>query len=146
MLEREDRERILRILDFVCTEIEDFKSKFLTIDFATYFNDRDIRRNMERCIENIVNSSLDLAKIILIVEDLLIPDTYAKYFLSLHTAGLISEEDAFVLGETVRLRNILAHEYLDIRWGNIKRFLSEKWKYHQKLAEIVVKYLEKNEN
>lgn len=84
-----------------------------------------------------------MAKIILITEDLLIPDTYAKYFLSLYTAELINEEDAFVLGETVRLRNILAHEYLDIRWGNIKSFLSEKWKYHQKLVEIVVKYLEK---
>ncbi|MDI6751725.1 MAG: DUF86 domain-containing protein [bacterium] len=144
MLEREDRERVLRILDFISTEIEDFEAKFTKVDFAVYSKDRDCRRNLERCIENIVNSSLDLAKIILITEDLLIPDTYAKYFLSLHTAGLINEEDALSLGQTVRLRNILAHEYLDIRWSSIKGFLHEGWKIHQRLAKVAKEYLDEN--
>ncbi len=53
-----------------------------------YFKERSKRRDIERWIENIINSSIDISK-------------------------------------WVRFRNIIAHEYLDIRWNSIKKFIQE---------------------
>ncbi|GAI91747.1 unnamed protein product [marine sediment metagenome] len=71
----EDRERLIRYVDFMESELSDF-SKFLKIDWKTYNKDRDTRRNLERWIENIVNSSIDIAKVILALEDRGIPSSY----------------------------------------------------------------------
>ena len=71
----EDRERLIRYVDFMESELSDF-SKFLKIDWKTYNKDRDTRRNLERWIENIVNSSIDIAKVILALEDRGIPHQY----------------------------------------------------------------------
>lgn len=35
------------------------------------------------------------------------------------------DETATVLADFTRLRNVLAHQYLDIRWSVLKSFLSE---------------------
>jgi hypothetical protein len=71
----EDRERLIRYVDFMESELSDF-SKFLKIDWKTFSKDRDTRRNLERWIENIVNSSMDIAKVILALEDRGIPPQY----------------------------------------------------------------------
>ncbi len=60
----EDRARLIRYVDFIESELSDF-SKFSKIDWKTYNEDRDIRRNLERWIENIVNCSIDIAKVII---------------------------------------------------------------------------------
>jgi uncharacterized protein YutE (UPF0331/DUF86 family) len=143
-LEKFDRERLLRILEFLFTEIDDLQKKFIKLDFQTYSSDNDVRRNLERCIENIVNSGLDMAKIILINKGTQIPNTYKEYFLSLYTIGLIKKNLAFGLADGVRLRNILAHQYLDIKWRNIKEFLNRGWKDYKKLSEFFRKFLQKN--
>lgn len=46
----EDRERILRYIDFLVSELSDFK-KFAGVDWKTYLEDRDLRRNLERWID-----------------------------------------------------------------------------------------------
>lgn len=140
-LEKADKERLAEIADFLETELKDIKSKFQNIDFKSYASDRGLARNIERCIENIVNSSLDAVKIILVAEKLPIPDTYREYFLSLYTAGLVDEETANTLADGVKLRNILAHHYLDIRWDRIKRFLSIDWERYEKFVYIIKKYI-----
>lgn len=136
-MEKEDKERLIRILDFLDAELKDLKAKFLALDYQTYQRDRDKRRNMERCLENIVNSSLDLAKIILINENLPIPATYREYFLELVSTNLIAEENAERLASGVKLRNVLAHQYLDIKWDSIKRFLQEDWKSYPLFVQVI---------
>ena len=71
----EDRDRLIRYVDFMESELADF-SRFSKIDWKTYNMDRDIRRNLERWIENIVNCSIDIAKVILALEDRRIPTSY----------------------------------------------------------------------
>ena len=90
-LERAGKERLARILDFLNDELEDFKAKFLKINPRDYMSNNDIRRNMERCMENIVNASLDAGKIILVSEEIAIPETYREYFLSLVSKNIIDE-------------------------------------------------------
>ncbi|MEW6619476.1 MAG: DUF86 domain-containing protein [bacterium] len=111
-------------------------SNFFDLDYKTYQEDRNKRRSLERCIENIVNASLDIAKIILVSENKEIPDTYKEYFLNLSTMGLISNNLSQNLAEGTKLRYILAHQYLDIRWDSIKKFLSNKGKEYQEWLKI----------
>lgn len=80
---------------------------------------------MERWIENIVNSSIDISKIILVSEKVSLADTYRELVASLSLIPGFSKEDMETLAEWVRFRNIIAHEYLDIRWGSIKKFIQE---------------------
>ena len=45
------------------------------------------------------------------------------------------------LSEWVRLRNIIAHEYLDIRWGSTRRFVQETEVLYKNFLEGVKDYL-----
>lgn len=141
VLEQADKERLARISDFLESELKDVENKFRTIDFKSYSSDRGLARNVERCLENIVNSSLDAAKIILIDEKLAIPDTYREYFISLFTTGLIDEDSANKLSDGVKLRNVLAHQYLDIRWNRIKIILDQDWVVYAKFLDFIKKYM-----
>lgn len=141
-LHQADKERLGRIADFLHTELEDIKKKFVTkVDYKSYLRNRDLARNIERSVENVVNASLDAAKIILVATELPIPETYREYFLSLHTADLIDKNTGNKLAEGVRLRNVLAHQYLDLKWDRIKRFLNQDIASYEKLLAFINKYI-----
>jgi len=136
-VQQDDRERLAKIADFVAGEIGDLKAKFLHVDRQTYETNRDTRRNLERCVENIVNASLDMAKILLVADNLPIPDTYRQYFEALCTAAVIRQDASQAMGHGVTIRNVLAHHYLDIRWRSLGRFLSSDWPHYEAFLEIV---------
>lgn len=71
-LSEADSERLMRIIDFLETELADF-SHFENITKKRYLQDNDFRRNVERFIENMVNASIDIAKILLASEKKRIP-------------------------------------------------------------------------
>ncbi|MGQ9826015.1 MAG: type VII toxin-antitoxin system HepT family RNase toxin, partial [Desulfotomaculales bacterium] len=94
------------------------------MDQHQYQVDRKSRRDLERIIENLINAALDIAKILSAGEDLEVPETYRQAFIQLSEAGIIEKELALALAEKARTRNILAHQYLDIKWVPIKDFLA----------------------
>ncbi|WP_406677689.1 type VII toxin-antitoxin system HepT family RNase toxin [Moorella sp. ACPs] len=114
---------IIRRLRFLATELEDLKA-YEEMDYFQYQSDRKSRRDVERIIENLVNAALDIAKILIAGEDLEVPETYRQAFIQLGEAGIIDQELALALAEKARTRNILAHQYLDIKWERIKDFLA----------------------
>ncbi len=128
-LRKVDIERIIKIIDFLETEISDIE-KYKGLTLLVYEKDREKRRSVERWIENIVNASLDIAKIILVAKDKKIPDTYKEYFIEICGTGLIDGEIAEKLAEGVKIRNILAHEYLDIKWKSIEGFIFDGYKVY----------------
>lgn len=58
-------------------EISDYEI-FTNLTWKEYDQDRNKRRNVERWVENIVNSSIDIARIILASEEKTLPDTYKE--------------------------------------------------------------------
>ncbi|MEW6686358.1 MAG: DUF86 domain-containing protein [Candidatus Edwardsbacteria bacterium] len=136
-----ERERLLKILNFLEEELLDLET-FFNIDYPIFERDKQKRKSLERTVENIVNAGLDIAKIILIMKNIGIPDTYREYFLKLLAADFLNHKLSSDLAKWVKLRNILAHEYLDIRWQNMRNFLSEGWKSFKKLAEQTRKFLQ----
>lgn len=120
----EHLESLIRRLDFLRLETQDLP-KFQAMTQQEYMNNRDRRRNLERLIENVVNASTDIAKIILAARDLPVPDSYRQALLQLGTAGIVEPDLAEKIAEMTRLRNVLAHQYLDIRWQSVRNFIRE---------------------
>lgn len=122
-LSPEQVESIVRRLDFMRTELQDVP-KFSGMTQEDYLTDRDRRRSLERLAENVLNASIDIAKILLAAGDYPIPDTYRDALLQLGATGVLSRDLAEQVAELARLRNILAHQYLDIRWNSLKDFIN----------------------
>lgn len=139
-MRKEDRERLIRLLDYLKSEVEDYPS-FYNLDWETYQKDREKRRNVERWVENIVMSSIDITKILLASENRPIPDSYREILCDVGLLGDFDEEFGKKLSRWAFLRNIVVHEYLDIRWRNIKEFIAESEPIYRKLLEGVKKII-----
>ena len=123
-MREENKVRLVKHITFLEREIQDWES-FKSLSWEEYNKERSKRRNVERWIENIVNSSVDIAKIILASENIPLPETYKEIVASLPLIPGFDKETAGHLSEWVKLRNIISHEYLDARWNSIKRFIEE---------------------
>lgn len=131
----EQAESVLRRLDFLCVEVGDIPS-FAGLTQSEYMRDRDRRRSLERLAENVVNAMIDISKIMLSATRLPIPDTYREVVLNL-AAGILDASLSERLAELVRLRNILAHQYLDNRWTALRGFINEAPAILQQFVTVV---------
>jgi len=121
MLTPADREDLTKRLDFLLDEVADFHL-YQSVTWEDY-KDRRKRREVERWIENIINASIDIAKVLLSVKGLEIPQTYREILRNISLTNLFREELGLKISEWVSIRNKLAHEYIDIRWDAIKKFV-----------------------
>lgn len=127
-LSPEDRTTLIEHLIFLENEFHDVEN-FQKLTWKKYQEDRDQRRSVERWIENLVMTSLDIAKIILASEKKDVPQTYKE---TLGTFGglYFDKEFAERFSQFAEFRNIIAHEYLDIRWDRIRNFILEAQKLY----------------
>ncbi len=121
MLVERDRERLIKHLEFMVGELADFQ-KFAEYSWNDYQFDRDKRRNIERWIENIANSVIDIAKILIAAENYPIPQSYREILFAFG-AKYFNEEFGKKIERWATLRNVVTHEYLDIKWNTVKAFL-----------------------
>ncbi len=135
-----DKERIIRILDFLKSELRD-APQFVSITYEEYTIQPSLRRNLERWVENLVNASLDIAKILLASEKQPLPQTYRETLKRLQTLPGFQGEWAEKLADNTRLRNILAHEYLDIRFRYLVEFASSAEMVYSKLMEAAHQFV-----
>lgn len=113
---------IAKRIDFIELELKDLE-EYEGLDFDTYSRNRKTRRDVERISENIANATLDIGKVILAGEEIELPETYRDIFKKLVQIQIVSDELSESLSDLVRLRNILAHQYLDIKWEMINDFI-----------------------
>jgi uncharacterized protein YutE (UPF0331/DUF86 family)/predicted nucleotidyltransferase len=123
-LSETDRDRLRRIADFLETELDDLP-QFRTLDYKEYQINSGTRRNVERWVENCVNAAIDAAKIIVASQKQHIPQTYRETLQRLKAMEGFTPEVIDPLSSYTHLRNILAHEYLDLRFNHIRRFIQE---------------------
>jgi len=120
----EEDKSILRVhTRFLENEYVDLQ-KFENLTKQEYIQDNDKRRNVERWAENLVMSAIDISKIILASEKKEIPQTYRET-LFCFAVRFLDEDSAQRFSRFVELRNILAHEYLDIKWEKIVKFIKD---------------------
>ena len=135
-------QRLLKHVRFLETEIGDYHS-FADLTQGEYLSDRNKRRNVERWAENIINSSIDIAQIVIVLESLTVPDSYRETVRLLGSVEMLELRDPSQLTEWVRFRNILAHEYIDIRWKSLNRFIGQTQPVYQELVDKVKDYLKR---
>ncbi|MCK4515493.1 MAG: DUF86 domain-containing protein, partial [Spirochaetaceae bacterium] len=119
-----DRTRLLRSLDFLDEELADI-GEFQDTSKEAYVRDRSFRRNVERWVENLVNATIDIAKTILASKRGRMPRTYRETVEALGTVDAFDPKVCDELAEFTRLRNMLAHEYLDLRFSRISAFIEQ---------------------
>ncbi len=139
-LSEADNDRLMRIIDFLETELADIPH-FENITKKRYLSDNDFRRNVERFVENIANASIDIAKILLASEKKRIPQTYRESLGNLTSLEGFPAHSAEKLSQNALLRNILAHEYLDLRFEKIKTFISTAKPLYSQLAEYSKQFI-----
>ncbi|MEW6609270.1 MAG: HepT-like ribonuclease domain-containing protein [bacterium] len=124
----------LKFLENEFSEIDQIKK----ITWVEYAQDSFKRKIIERWIENLVMVVLDIAKIVLASEKKNIPQSYRetlKIFTTLYVDSRIAEK----FSHFAELRNIIVHEYLDIRWKRIENFIKEGSKLYPLFIEKVKK-------
>ena len=141
-MERESKLRLIKYITFIESELQDFPS-FRSLSWEEYNKERSKRRDVERWIENIINSSIDISKIILVAENIPLPDTYRDLIAAVSLVPGFDKERIKSISDWVRFRNIIAHEYLDIRWASIRKFIQESEPLYRDFLKDVKKYLEK---
>jgi len=136
------KERLIKHIRFLEEELRDY-DVFKNLSWEQYNSDRNIRRNVERWIENIVNSSIDISKLILTLEGKRLGETYREMVSLLSLVEGFDKAYIEKLAGWVALRNIIAHEYLDLRWNSIKRFIDESEPIYRRFLEQAKEYLKK---
>ena len=136
-----DRDRLARIVDFIRSELDDSES-FVAIDRTRYASEPSFRRDVERWIENLVNASIDVAKILVASNRQPIPQTYRETLLRLSTLSEFMSGDPEELAAFSKLRNLLAHEYLDLRYPAIEDFVLRGPPFFRRLADTASRIAE----
>ncbi len=138
----EQKVRLLERLQFLENELKEIE-EFRQLTFKQYQDDKTKRRNIERWAENIINASIDTAKIILASEKKTMPKSYEEALCNFGIFAGLTEKNSKKLSKSANLRNILAHEYLDILYEKIQDFIREFPPLHKKIAAFLERYLSK---
>lgn len=139
-LSKLDRSRLIRIADFLEAELADI-NLFRELNMEIYLANASIRRNVERWTENIVNASIDIAKIILASQKLPVPQTYRETVENLSAVKGFSKINMSEMSSFTGLRNILARDYLDIRFSRIRSFVDRVEDLYGRLLSSVKVWL-----
>lgn len=132
--------RLLERVQFLKSELSELPL-YQSISFETYMNDKIQRRNIERLVENVINATIDIAQIILASEKKEMPKSYKEVMLHFGYFFGLNEEDAKKFSGFAILRNILAHEYLDILYERIKEFSKNSPPIYERLMSLLESYL-----
>ena len=143
-LSARDRSEFEKIIQFLDAELSRY-DHFSKMTGGEYENDVVKRNDVERWIEKIITATIDIAKITLSSQKKPIPDTYRENLIRASLFFNLSEEFTRKFESWVKLRNVLAHEYLDIKWKKISNFIETSEPYFRSFLDSAKKFLE-NEN
>lgn len=135
----EDKTRLIERIQFLESEFQEIDS-FKDLTLGEYQKDKVKRRNIERWTENIINATIDIAKIILASEKKEILKTYEESLLKFGLFAGLEDEEAEKISTFTRLRDILAHEYLDILYKRIKNFITDSQPIYDKIFNFLSRY------
>ena len=142
-MQEELKGRMIRHFRFLENELEDYDG-FRALTWAAYNTDRKARRDVERWVENILNSTIDIARLVIRAEEKAVPGTCREMVSLLGLVPGFKQEQLTELSQWVSLRNVLSHEYLDVKWNSIKRFIAEAEPLYRDFLQQVRDYIARN--
>lgn len=141
-LSETDEEFLRRRIMFLESELKDIE-KFRRLTQREYQNkeDKSHKRDVERWLETLIMSAIDISKAVLASKKEPAPGSYREIMQTACFVLDFTEKEAHQFGEWTKLRNFTAHEYLDLRWKEIKAFIDEAPPHLEKFLTAVKKYL-----
>jgi len=137
----QDRERLERLIDFL-EEQAALYPVYRGFSQDEYEADPRKRNEIERWLENIVNAVIDAGKVLLGSQKRPIPPTYREIVRRAVRMGGASDDFGEKFDEWVRLRNVLAHEYLDVKWKRLADFAAKSEPYIRQFTDAVKRFLD----
>ncbi len=135
-----DRSRLQRILEFIREELED-QPQFEQVSLQQYQTNRAMRRNLDRWVEMLINAAIDAAKIVLATERRTVPQTYGQILELIDTVPGLTHIGGR-LKPLAALRNVLAHEYLDLRFVKVRNSAQHDAQAVRDLVEAVDRWVQ----
>lgn len=142
-LNPEDRSKFIPHVEYLEKELSFFEGYKREIDWKVYQSQRSKRLEVERWIECLINATLDMSKILLTTREEEIPETSREILFQIGSRIYKKEEEAETFSELAKIRNTLAHRYLDIKWRDIKRFFQIVPEIYPAFLDYIKKELER---
>lgn len=118
-----DKSKLIPYVDYIEKEFQFLSGYEREVDWKVYESQRSKRLEVERWVESLINATLDISKILLSAMEKEIPETSREVLFRIGSHIYDQEEETETFSELAKIRNTLAHRYLDLKWGDIKRFL-----------------------
>ena len=127
-----DETLILRKMAELDEYIEQIKT-YMNISVIEYSNDWRIQRIIERTLQMMIETCVDVAGHIISDRGYRIPNSYSDTFKVLHENEILNETLFNTMGKIARFRNIIVHHYdkvdAEIVVGILKKDISDLLKY-----------------
>lgn len=124
-MNRGDRSKLIPHIDYLEKELPFFSEYKKEVDWRVYQSQRAKRLEVERWVESLINATLDISKMLLTIMGEEVPETSREILFKIGSHVYNKEEEAEAFSELAKIRNTLAHRYLDIKWGDVRRFLGQ---------------------
>jgi uncharacterized protein YutE (UPF0331/DUF86 family) len=122
-LDRGDKAKLIAHIDYLEKEMSFLPKYAELVDWRTYQTVREKRLEIERWVECLINATLDISKMFLTFGGGEVPETSREVLFRIACHVYRDEVEAQAFSELAKVRNTLAHRYLDIKWHDIERFL-----------------------
>jgi len=139
---RADRSKLIPHIDYLEKELSFLSGYERDVDWNVYQTQRSKRLEIERWVECLINATLDVSKMLLTTTGDEIPETSREVLFQIASRICDSEKEAEMFSELAKIRNTLAHRYLDIRWADIKRFFQIVPKLYPSFLDYIKKEME----
>lgn len=137
-----DKLRLVPHIDYLEKELQFLQKYKKEIDWKSYQSTRGKRLEIERWVECLINATLDISKMFLTLSGGDVPETSREILFKMASFIYKEEEEAETFSKLAKIRNTLAHRYLDIRWQDIKMFLQIAPEVYPPFLKYVKKEIE----
>lgn len=142
-MHQEDRSKFIPHIHYLEKELSFSEVYEREIDWKVYQTQRSKRLEVERWVECLINATLDISKRLLTIREEEIPESSREVLFQIASRIYNREEEAETFSELAKIRNTLAHRYLDIKWQDIKRFFQIVFKLYPAFLDYIKKELER---
>ena len=135
-----DKSLILRKLSTLDEYLKQI-NEYANISPKDYGADWKIQRIVERTLQMMIETCLDISGHIISDEKLRVPETYADMFRILVENEILKGSQLEALGKMARFRNIVVHDYEKIDAGIVLGILQENLNDFEGFKAAIINYL-----
>ncbi|QTA79214.1 DUF86 [Desulfonema limicola] len=137
-----DRNFVLRKI----SELEQYQTQikeFSDISISQYSNDWKAQRIVERTLQVMIETCLDIAAHIISDEKYRTPENYADIFRVLYENKILGKSLLLSLGKMAKFRNYVVHHYDKIDPDIVVGILHKNMGDFEKFKNLIIRYLKK---